>query len=77
MLAVVKYVTILLRTGAARLGKKCKQKATELSIGGLSMKRSQPVHGYSSVPIGCNPRSFRVLKALGTPPVEIGSLVLE
>ena len=59
MLAVVKYVTMLLRTellGASRSVKKCNQKSTELSTDGLSIKRSQPVHGYSSVIIGCNPR---------------------
>jgi hypothetical protein len=89
ILAVVinKFVIILLRTGllgAARSEKKCKQKSPELSIEGLSMRRSkqvfQPVHEYSSVAIGCNPRLFRVLKGsvkVVETPVDTGSLVTQ
>ena len=63
MLAVVKYVTMLLRTGllgAARSGIKCKQRSTELSIDRLSMKRSKLLEDshveYGSVASGRNPR---------------------
>ena len=73
---VVKYVITLLLTGVTGLVKThTEQKLKELSIEGLSMKRSQSVHGYSSVLIESNPRSFGVLEALGMPPVDIGSLV--
>ena len=77
---VVKYVITLLRTGlleaACLIRMHTEEKSAELCIGGPSMKRSQPVHGYSFVPIECNSRCLRVrvVKALGTP-VEAGSIV--
>jgi hypothetical protein len=55
---IVKHVITLLHTRLLGIGCSVimhKQDLAKLSIGGLSMNHFQPVHGYDSVTIGCNP----------------------
>ena len=56
---IVQCIITLLHTASELSGSGCsvktqKQKSSELSVGELSMKRSQPVHGCDFVTIGCN-----------------------